>query len=463
MQEMKMKVYDNSPIGIQNLLMRLESYRLNKKRYGNVYLNYLTELENKNYADLKEAQEHQCKEMKKLIAHAVTNSKFYREFYKDVDVSSIQTINDLKKLPVLEKETVRERCQEIYTVDEEDGIPSNTSGTSGIPLRVLYTKEDVQKRMAHLDFFKKQHGVTHLKMKRASFSGTHFIPKRQKARVYWRDNKGIKQRLYSSYYCHEDTAKEFAENLNIYRPDFIDGIPSAIFQVAKWINANNYPLSYRPIAIFTTGETVYPYYRQEIEKAFGCPMRNQYASSEGAPFITECTQGKLHYNLDTGIIEITENDEMLVTCFNTYGTPLIRYSIGDWVEMETQNAGQVCGCGSAYPIVREIQGRTNDYLISKSGRKFTAIFMSIVNEKFVDKIRKMQFIQKDRDSIIVLLEVGENAGQVKEAVAAVKDELIYMLGEDIEIELQIVRKIPANDNGKYRLVINELTKDGVTV
>lgn len=458
-----MKVYDNSPIRIQNFLMRLESYRLNKKRYGSVYSDYLTELENKDYTDLKRARENQQQEMKKLIAHAVSNSKFYREFYKHVDLESIQTINDLKKLPVLEKETVRERSQDIYTVPEEHAIPSNTSGTSGIPLRVLYTKEDVQKRMAHLDFFKKQHGVTHLEMKRASFSGTHFIPKRQKARVYWRDNKGIKQRLYSSYYCHEDTARDFAENLNIYKPDFLDGIPSAIYQVAKWINANNYPLTYQPIAIFATGETVYPYYRQEIEKAFGCPMRNQYSSSEGAPFIAECTNGKLHYNLDTGIIEITEKKEMLVTCFNTYGTPLIRYNIGDWVEMETETAGQVCGCGSAYPIVKEIHGRTSDYLISKSGRKFTAYFMSIVNEKFVNKIQKMQFIQKERDTIIALLEVGENAGEIEDAVAAVKDELVYMLGEDIKIDLQIVRKIPVNDNGKYRLVINELTKDGVTV
>ena len=60
----------------------------------------------------------------------------------------------------------------------------------------------------------------------------------------------------------------------------------------------------------------------------GCEIKDQYASSEGAPFIFECPHGKMHIDITSGVFEVLDesgNDadmgELVVTSFSTRGTP----------------------------------------------------------------------------------------------------------------------------------------------
>ncbi|WKA53871.1 phenylacetate--CoA ligase family protein [Planococcus shixiaomingii] len=452
MSDIKMKIYEHSPIPIQHMLITLEGRRLKNQRYGKVYWNFLKELEQRDYTNEQEEIRYQEREMQRLIQHAVKKSSFYRDFYKGVDIDSIKTIADLKRLPILSKEIVRQNLETMYAIDEKSALVSHTSGTSGKALKFLFEPDDVQKRMAHLDFFKKQHGVINLTMKRASFSDRKIVPRNQTAKVYWRDNLLLKQRIYCTPYCQPQHAEAIVKNLNEYKPQSMDGMPSAIYELAKWINENNYPVTFQPLAIFTTSETVYPHYRKEIEKAFGCKVRDQYASSEGAPFIAECKEGKFHYNLTTGIVEIAEDGEIFVTCFNTYGTPLIRYAIGDRVEVSERKTK--CKCGSVHPIIERIDGRTNDYLQSKTKGKFTSVHLSLVNEKFAGAIRKMQFRQSSLDKVLVLVEATEN--YTDKVSNVIKRDLNYLLGDETEVQISLVEHIPTGNNNKFRLIINEI-------
>lgn len=452
MRDLTMKIYDNSPIYFQNLLTSIEGYIETKKRYGSLYFKFLKKLGQRDYTDQEFEQKYQQQEMQKLIKYAYEKSPFYRELYKDIDIQTIQSVEDLKKLPILEKETVRNNINSLYTIPESSALVVHTLDSSGMPLKFLFTKEDVQKHMAFLDFFKKQHGVINLEMKRATFSSNRFIPKRQQKKVFWRDNYYIKQRLYSSYYCNGQNAKEFVANLDGYKPDFIDGVPSAIYEVAKYINRNNIILSFKPIAIFSTADTISPACRKEIEEAFDCPLRHHYASLEGTPFITECVKGKLHYNLSSGVIETTEDQEMIITCFNSYGTPLIRYNLGERIEL--LNDGKQCECGNAHPILREIKGRQEDFLQSKSKGKFTALYMSMASSKFSTSIRKIQFIQNSRDAIDVLIEAAEN--YTNAVTASIHEEMEYIFGKDMRFNIRIVEEIPCQANNKFKLIINNM-------
>src|SRR5690606_11712837 len=96
-----------------------------------------------------------------------------------------------------------------------------------------------------------------------------------------------------------------------------------------------------------------------IEGFFKTKMYNQYASSEGAPFIFECEQGKLHLELQSGVFEVMDannnpspSGRLIVTSFTTEATPLIRYDIGDSISLESENIS--CNCGIHNPIVKEI-------------------------------------------------------------------------------------------------------------
>jgi len=452
MADLQMNIYNSSPIWAQNILTTFQGHKLKKVRFGNEYFNYLSELRKRDYSDYSKMKLLQDYHVNEIVRHANEYSGFYKEFYKDIDMSSIKTVKDLVKLPILEKELARNNLGDIYTIPFEKGIKTNTSGTTGTTMIVLYTVKDMQRRMAYLDFFKEKHGFIHMKMKRASFNASKIVPSRQKKPVFWRDNLAIKQRIYSGFYCQGGNIKYYIENLNRYKPDSLDGYPSSLYQLARYVINNNIKLDFKPIAIFPTAETLLPHYKSSIEKAFNCPVLDQYASTEGAPFITSCKHGNLHYCMDTGVIEIDNNGDMLVTCFETHGTPLIRYRIGDRITFA--NPEKTCPCDSSMPIVEKIDGRGHDYLISKTKGKFPALYMSLVSEEFQSSIKAMQFIQDNIDEIKVLLEVDGNYNETMNKI--IIDKLHYSLGDDMAINILVVDKIPKEESGKFRLIKNNL-------
>lgn len=452
MSDIQMKIYNHAPIFIQNAFTSVQGFRYKKQRYGQHYHLYLEELKGRDYSNKLAQKELQDKLFVQFVQYAFKNSLFYKEFYSSLDLNEIKSTEDIIKLPVLDKETVRSNLDKLYTILPQDGVISNTSGTTGTSMKFIYTNEDMQKRMAYLDYFKFKHGFISGEMKRASFSSPKIVPPKQKSKVYWRDNLTIKQRLYSGYHCKGENLKYYIKDLNKYKPASIDGYPSALFELAQYIIDEKITLNFSPIAIFPTAETLLPHYRKIIEKAFNCPVRNQYASSEGAPFITECECGNLHYNMDTGIIEVAENGEMLVTCFETHGTPLIRYKIGDRVIME--DSKRICECGSSHPIVKEIEGRGIDYLNSPSNGRFTAIYLSLVSQEFLNSVKKMKFIQNRIDEVDILLEVDNS--YKNEMNKIIIDKLHYSLGNDMQFNIKIVDDIPKEPSGKYRLIENNI-------
>ncbi|MCM3610516.1 hypothetical protein M4S82_04580 [Planococcus sp. MERTA32b] len=355
MRNLQSQIYENTPIFIQNLLTSWNGYRNSRSRYGNLYYSFLIELEKRQYLNEHHAKKYQEQELQRLLRHAIGKSPFYKEFYKNIDIGKIKTLADLKTLPVLNKELLFHNIQDVYTVAESAAAESENSFENGNVIKMLYTKEDVQKKKAFLDFFKKQHGAVNLEMKRASFSSRRIIPDNQPNKIFWRDNYFVRQRIYSSYHCTPENAAAYIEDLEKYKPDFIDGLPSAIYELAKFINRNKLILTFKPVAIFSVAEAVQPDCRKEIEEAFDCPLRDRYSSSDAAPLVMECVKGKMHYNLYSGIIETTEEGNMIVTSFNNYGTPLIRYDIGDRVELPVMS--ERCECGSVHPIFKKIHAR----------------------------------------------------------------------------------------------------------
>src|SRR5699024_10876735 len=198
-----------------------------------------------------------------------------------IDIQQIQTPDDLKKLPILEKKIVRNRIEEMYTICENNAVINHTSGTTGMPMKFLHTYEGIQRRNAILDDFKRQHGFINGQMKKASFNSSEIVTTDQQKKIFWRDNVSMKQRLYSSFHSQAENIPYYIENLNDYKPVSLDGYPSVLYEITRYINKKEISLDFQPLAIFPTAETLHPHYREEIERAFKCKVFNQYASSEG--------------------------------------------------------------------------------------------------------------------------------------------------------------------------------------
>ena len=178
------------------------------------------------------------------------------------------------------------------------------------------------------------------------------------------------------------------------------------------------------------------------------------ARVESTHFVAQCEHGRYHASPERGIIEILDGDRscepgeegrVVVTGLENPLQPLIRYEIGDVAYWAVD---QSCPCGRQMPILGGIQGRYEDYCLTRDGRRilrFDTVFKGIVN------IVEAQVIQEgpDRFSIRVV--------PTAEFSAADCDRLRSNFRQhagDAQLEIVTLERIPRTKNGKFRAVIN---------
>ena len=258
--------------------------------------------------------------------------------------------------------------------------------------------------------------------------------------------------IYSSFHLTENNIGYYVESLNQYQPDAIDGFFTSMCDVASYIERHGIKLTFHPAAIFPTSETLTKTGRELLERVFGCKVYDQYASSEGAPFVTECKNQVLHMELASGVFEhISKDDtEVLVTSFTTHGTPLIRYRIGDRMKFAESNT---CTCGLHGPVVEEIQGRRLDFLYTPEGGKMNAGNVANLLKNIPNAIIRAQFRQEKMDEVTALLEVDRMLYN-QEHEKILREEFYHKFGPDMKVTIHVVDEIPREKSGKFRMIVN---------
>lgn len=449
---MKENIYKIVPDFVQGLLISLFNYLAYKDRYGLSYKKYRTlfhENRTRSLADLKTIQ----KERFSQFLLKAKQSEFYKN-YPDIP------LEELRELPIVKKEDIRKEIKKVYTLSKKEGIVSKTGGTTGKSLEVLFSKENMQERFAMLDDFRNRFGYE-LGEKTAWFSGKSLLTSRDiKKNRFWKTDTVHHVRYYSTFHIKEDYLKYYVENLIKFQPKYFVGFPSSILEIAKYGLQNGYEFPENVVkAIFPTAETITQDMREVIEAFFKTKMYNQYASSEGAPFIFECEKGNLHLELQSGVFEVLdENDQLtnsgrlVITSFTTEGTPLIRYDIGDSITLEDET--KTCTCGNNNPLVKEILGRIDDYVYSPENGK---INLGNVSNTLKDTkgIVRFQAIQNQLDAIEVLVVKDDkvyNESIEKKFIQNWKDRV----GSKMQLSVSYVEDIPVEKSGKYRIVKNNI-------
>lgn len=438
------------PVFIQDLLISLYNSLQYKARHGGQYDFY-----RKYYKDFEGSTEQEVslereRRLDSFLKHSVNKSKAYSEF------KSYSSLNDF---PVLRKEQIINNLNDFITINEKDAIVSLTGGTTGASMKVLYTKENIQERHALLDHFRAQYGYK-LGKKCAWFSGKNIVTEKNlKKGICYRDDYINKIRFFSTFHITEKNFEVYWAAFCKFAPEYMVGFPSSVYELCSMAAARGLKLENTVKAFFPTAETLLPVHREVIGSVLGCKIADQYASSEGAPFILECEQGGLHIHPLTGVFEVVDENmqpaqegEILVTSFTTEGTPLIRYRIGDRIKLAPED--KQCACGSFFPLVEKIEGRSTDYILSPTHGKVNLGNISN-STKGVEGIIQFQVIQETVDSVEVLV-VASSAFNEKE-----KNKFIAALAErfgpQLSIKVRVVAEIPKEKSGKFRIVKNLLS------
>ena len=451
---MKEKIFFLLPHFFQNLLISTFNILAYKKRYGGKYHYYLSHFKKNRILTKEELVDIQKTRYSEFIQEVVLKSPFYKNEFKEVNnYSSIESIRDLL---IVKKEILRRNSKTIHTITEKEGILSKTGGTTGKSLEVIFTHDNMQERFAMLDDFRSRFGYK-LGKKTAWFSGKSLLNKNDlKKNRFWKTDNWYNVRYYSTFHIKESYLKYYIEDLIKYKTEYIVGFPSSLLDIAKYGLKKNISFPKELVkAIFPTAETITEEMKFNIEKFFKAPMYNQYASSEGAPFIFECEQRNLHLELQSGVFEVlddqdnpTNSGRLITTSFTTLGTPLIRYDIGDSITLSSN----VCSCPNKNPLVKEILGRIDDYIYSPENGK---INLGNVSNTLKDTkgIKKFQAIQDKLNEICIKVEVDNT-------IYDNKIEAIFIrnwrdrVGERMKIDIDYVNEIQVEKSGKFRFVKN---------
>jgi len=449
-------IYDKAPIPVQNAMVSLAGYQKNRERYGRAYWRYRAFLEDFDRWPLAAKLDYQRTQLQEFLSYTAERSPFYRELYEGIDLATITTVDDLKLLPVVDKEMLRSNIERVVTIPRKGALEAHTGGTTGKSLVTLRTLDDNMHKMATLDHFKAKHGFEHLKMRRATFNGKHIVAPSQKARRFWRYNAACKQMIYSSFHLTEDNLPHYVDSLNRFRPHTLDGFFSSLCDVASYIERHGVALQFQPVAIFPTSETLTPTGRDLLERVFGCNVYDQYSSSEAAPFLTECSEQILHIDLASGVFEhLDDSDEVLVTSFTSHGTPLIRYRIGD--SMVFGDPESRCACGNESPTVIEIRGRRLDFLFTAEGAKVNSGNISNLFKNVSNAIIRAQTVQERMDHVTILLEVDPDS-YLPAHDDLIKAEFRHKFGPSTGVTITHVQEIPREASGKFRMVLNRVAE-----
>ncbi len=402
----------------------------------------------------------QFKAIKTQLRQLTAQKGFYQEKLKAFDVESIRTPEDFIKLPFTWKGDLREAYPlGLQAVPDEQIVRiHSSSGTTGVPVIIPYTKRDVEDWALMFKRCYEMTGVTpadriHITpgyglwtagigfQAGAELLGAMAIPmgpgNTEKQLKMMTDLKSTVLCATSSYALL--LAEEIARR----------GIGDKICLRKALIGSERW------------GEKM----RRRIAEELGVKLYDIYGLTEvyGPGIGISCDHDcGMHYWDDYFYFEIVDPKtgknvpdgdigELVITTLRKEGAPLIRYRTHDLTRFRTGD----CPCGSKYPRIDTILGRTDDMVKVKG----VNIFPSQIDEMLRDvegASSEYQFMidhlnGKDLCTLFVEAEAHADKGRLEEAIRAAFKVKIGIL---VNVMLVEVGELPRSEKKSTRIFDN---------
>jgi phenylacetate-CoA ligase len=392
--------------------------------------------------------------LRKVIRHAYENVPYYRELFdsRGIQPEDIQTSGDLDRLPITTRAVLQSfPVTEITArnVDLNRCVRTQTSGSQGIPLGIYYRKEDKD----YLDVVwaraKLANGQRLIDRVVSIRESTDAPPPR-----HWYNYFGIWKTTYVSGSLEPEKQLDLMESVN---PQIISGYPSNLKLLSQELQGRK-ERTLKPRAVFTMAELLDVSSRNWISSVFKAPLFDFYGSTELGLVGWECSaRTGYHINIDSVIVEYIwdgkpvmpgQEGKLVCTALNSYAMPFIRYEIGD-VGIQWDKP---CPCGRKLPLLKVIEGRFNDFIVIKDGKRISPFELTCAVES-IPGIAKYQIVQEKMDRVVVRLVRGREFSQA--VFGEIRQKLRPLWGEGVEVLFEVLEDIPKG-NSKYQVVLSKV-------
>ena len=385
---------------------------------------------------------------------------FYKEKFKDINIEEIQTQKDFETLPFTWKGDLREAYPlGLQAVPEEEIVRiHSSSGTTGVPVIIPYTQKDVDDWAKMFARCYEMAGITPL-------DRIHITP------GYGLWTAGIGFQLGAELLGAMtipmgpgNTDKQLRMMKDL-RSTVLCATSSYALLLAEEIEKRNLTDSIYLKKGVIGSERWGDKMRKRIADELGVQLYDIYGLTEiyGPGIAMSCEhECGMHYWDDYLYFEIVdpktgelvpdgESGELVITTLRKQGAPLIRYRTHDITRFVTGD----CPCGSKYPRIDTLIGRTDDMVKVKG----VNIFPSQIEELLKDvkeASSEYQFMLdhlNGKDVCTLFVEVNDQV-DLKQAETIIQKMFKEKIGISVKVKPVNIGDLPRSEKKSTRIFDN---------
>jgi len=417
-------------------------------------------MEDSQWLAPEQLQALQLERLRALLAEAGAAVPYYRELFARLgfDPRRIQSLQDLQLLPLLDKATVRANTEALKHARARGLARFNTGGSSGEPLIFYIGNERVSHDVAAKWRATRWWGVDIGDPEIVVWGSPIELGAQDRLRR-WRDAL-MRTQLLPAFEMNEAKLDGFIAAIRHRRPRMLFGYPSALSHIARHAEQRGQAMNDLGIRVaFVTSERLYDDQRAAIERVFGCRVANGYGGRDAGFIAHECPHGGMHLTAEDIVLELVdasgrsvpagEAGEIVVTHLATRDFPFVRYRTGDVAVLDDRR----CACGRGLPMLKEIQGRTTDFVVAADGTVMHGLALIYILRD-MPQVKAFRIVQESLQRTVVQIVPGSGFDDATEATIA--RGVRQRLGGGVQVDVQRVGEIAPEKSGKFRYVVSRV-------
>ncbi len=440
-------------------------FPLHEKIKGHHSVRLRRELEASQWWSAQKLQEHQLTRLRAFLHAAGHRVPYYRDLFERLgfEPQSLRSVADLAQLPLLNKSDIRPNVEQFKAQGHGPLKRYNTGGSSGEPLvffmDVSRTSHDVAAKWRATRWWGVDIGDPELVIWGSPIElGTQDRVRRLRDGL-------MRSQLLPAFEMSPQNLDRYVQTIRKVKPAMLFGYPSSLSLIAVHAAKTGVPLHDLGIrVVFVTSERLYDEQRRLIQEAFACPVANGYGARDAGFIAHECPSGSLHVSAEDIVVETVRPDgtptqpgeagEITVTHLCTPDFPLIRYRTGDVGVLTSER----CACGRGLPVLKEVQGRTTDFVVARDGTVMHGLAL-IYAVRDLDGVEQFKIIQQSLDRVDVKLVT--NAAYSPDADRGIVRDFRARLGAGVLVDIEHVAQIEPERSGKHRYIVSKVATPAV--
>ncbi len=400
----------------------------------------IPEIEKASREEIRDFQEEKLKE---TLHYLKENSPFYKRFFSanDIDISEIQTLEDILKLPLTTKDHLQRFNDEFLCVQKSQIIDYvTTSGTLGEPVTFALTDADLERLAYNEAISFACCGVTQddtlqlmTTMDRRFMAGlAYFLGARRLGAGIIRVGSGIPELQWDS--------------IRKFNPTYLITVPSFLLKLIEYAKQQRIDINKTSVkAAICIGEPIreqdfsFNVLAKRIKKDWDIELFSTYASTEMSTAFNECEwhNGGHHHPelliaeiLDENHMPVPEGEvgELTVTTIGVEAMPLLRFKTGDMVRAHPGP----CNCGRNTLRLGPVVGRKKQMIKYKGTTLYPPAMYNILND-----------FAKVESYVIEIFhnELGTDEILIKIASEDASEELLQDIKDHFRAKLRVAPKV----------------------